>query len=106
MNAVMNAIVRTMEETVGAQASASSFDAAGLIRTIVSVIYILVSVALVILVLMQEGKTKGLGSISGAAESYWGKNKGKSMEGVLVKTTRVLAVIFLILTLLLDMTIF
>lgn len=105
MNSVMNVIVKSLEETVGNQVATNSFDVAGLIRTIVSVIYILVSVVLVILVLMQEGKTKGLGSISGAAESYWGKNKGKSMEGVLVKSTRVLAVFFLILTLLLDMSI-
>ena len=78
----------------------------GIIRLIVSIVYILVSVALVILVLMQEGKTKGLGSISGAAETYWGKNKGRSMEGMLVKITKVLAVFFLLLTIALNMSIF
>lgn len=78
----------------------------GVIRIIVSVIFILVSVALVILVLMQEGKTKGLGAISGAAETYWGKNKGRSMEGMLVKITKVLAVIFLLLTIVLNLNIF
>ncbi len=78
----------------------------GVVRIIVSVIFILVSVALVILVLMQEGKTKGLGAISGAAETYWGKNKGRSMEGMLVKITRVLAVIFLLLTIVLNLSIF
>ncbi|MBQ1849060.1 MAG: preprotein translocase subunit SecG [Lachnospiraceae bacterium] len=74
-----------------------------LIRTILSALYIVVSIALVILVLMQEGKAQGLGSISGAAESYWGKNKGRSMEGMLVKITRVLAVIFLALTVALNL---
>lgn len=78
----------------------------GVVRIVVSVIFILVSVALVILVLMQEGKTKGLGAISGAAETYWGKNKGRSMEGMLVKITRVLAVIFLLLTIVLNLSIF
>lgn len=78
----------------------------GVVRIIVSVIFILVSVALIILVLMQEGKTKGLGAISGAAETYWGKNKGRSMEGMLVKITRVLAVIFLLLTIVLNLSIF
>lgn len=78
----------------------------GVVRIIVSVMFILVSVALVILVLMQEGKTKGLGAISGAAETYWGKNKGRSMEGMLVKITRVLAVIFLLLTIVLNLSIF
>lgn len=78
----------------------------GALRITISVVYILVSVALVILVLMQEGKTQGLGSISGAAESYWGKNKGRSMEGMLVKITKVLAVLFLLLTAVLNMNVF
>ena len=77
----------------------------GVVRIILSILYIIVSVALVILVLMQEGKAQGLGSISGAAESYWGKNKGRSMEGMLVKITKVLAFFFLVLTVLLNMNI-
>ena len=40
-----------------------------------------------VIVLMQEGKSAGLGAISGAAETYWGKNKGRSMEGKLEKFT-------------------
>ena len=78
----------------------------GAIKIAVSIVYIVVSVALVILVLMQEGKTKGLGSISGAAETYWGKNKGRSMEGMLVKITKVLAFLFLALTVVLNLSIF
>lgn len=78
----------------------------GALRIVVSVIFIIVSVALVILVLMQEGKAQGLGSISGAAESYWGKNKGRSMEGMLVKITKVLAVLFLLLTAVLNLNVF
>ncbi|MBO4749259.1 MAG: preprotein translocase subunit SecG [Lachnospiraceae bacterium] len=76
------------------------------LRILVSIVYIIVSVALVILVLMQEGKAQGLGTISGAADSYWGKNKGRSMEGMLVKITRILAIAFLVLTALLNMKIF
>lgn len=74
------------------------------VKIAIAVVYIIVSVALVILVLMQEGKTKGLGSISGAAETYWGKNKGRSMEGMLVKITKVLAALFLILTIVLNLS--
>ena len=68
------------------------------------IIFMLVSVALTALVLMQEGKSAGLGAISGAAETYWGKNKGRSMEGTLVKLTRILAVVFVILAFLLNMS--
>lgn len=78
----------------------------GALRITVSVIYIIVSVALVVLVLMQEGKAQGLGSISGAAESYWGKNKGRSMEGMLIKITKILAFLFLLLTAVLNMNVF
>ena len=51
------------------------------LRVVINIIFILVCVALTVLVLMQEGKSAGLGSISGAAETYWGRNKGRSMEG-------------------------
>ena len=59
-------------------------------------------IALVALVLMQEGKSAGLGAISGAAESYWGKNKGRSMEATLVKLTKILAVVFIVLAAILN----
>lgn len=56
---------------------------------------------------MQEGKQAGLtGAISGAAETYWGKNKGRSMEGGLVLATRILAAVFIVLSLLLNLSIF
>lgn len=64
------------------------------LKTIATIIYIIVCIAIVIVVLMQEGKTSGLGALSGAADTYWTKNKGRSAEGVLVKITRVLAVLF------------
>ena len=55
---------------------------------------------------MQEGKDEGLGAISGAAETYWGKNKGRSMEGNLVKITRVLAVLFFLMAIVLNLNVF
>lgn len=74
------------------------------LRTIVTIVYVLVCIALTVVVLMQEGKQAGLsGSISGAAESYWGKNKGRSMEGALEKGTRVLAIVFIVVSALLCM---
>jgi len=73
-----------------------------MLRTILTILFIIVSVALSILVLMQEGKTQGLGAISGAAETYWGKNKGRSMEGALVKISTTLAVLFIVLALILN----
>lgn len=74
------------------------------IRIVLTIVFIVISVVLSALVLMQEGKTQGLGAISGAAETYWGKNKGRSMEGVLVKLTRVLSILFLLLAIVLNLT--
>lgn len=75
-----------------------------ILRTILTVVYILICIALVIVVLMQEGKSAGLGAISGAAETYWGKNKGRSMEGALVKITTGLAVGFMVLAVVLNLS--
>ena len=76
------------------------------IRTVITIIFIVVCVVLSALVLLQEGKTQGLGAISGAAETYWGKNKGRSMEGMLVLLTRVLSIAFIVLAIVLNLTLF
>lgn len=76
------------------------------LKMIVNIVFIIVCVALVILVLMQEGKSDGLGSLSGATETYWSKNKGRSMEGMLVKVTKVLAILFMVLAIILNLSVF
>ena len=76
------------------------------LRVVINIIFILVCVALTVLVLMQEGKSAGLGSISGAAETYWGRNKGRSMEGMLVKITKIRAVFFMLLAVVLNLNVF
>ncbi|MDE7266973.1 MAG: preprotein translocase subunit SecG [Lachnospiraceae bacterium] len=72
------------------------------LRIVLTIILILVSIVFTTIVLMQEGKSAGLGAISGAAETYWGKNKGRSMEGALVKLTKVLGVVFMLLAIVLN----
>ena len=74
----------------------------GVLRTVLQVIFILVCIALASIVLMQEGKTQGLGAIGGVAESYWGKNKGRSMEGALVKITKYLVIAFIVIAIILN----
>ncbi len=61
---------------------------------------IITSIALVAIVLLQEGRQAGLsGAIAGGAETFLGKNKGKTMEQKLVKITKFLAVFFFIISL-------
>lgn len=78
----------------------------GALRIVLTIIYIIICIALVVLVLMQEGKSAGLGAVSGAAETYWGKNKGRSMEGKLVKITTGLAIGFMLIAVILNLNIF
>ena len=74
-----------------------------ILRTILTVIFVLVCIAAVILVLLQEGRSAGLGALAGGAETYWGKNKGRSLEGNLVKGTIGLAVLFFVLAIILNL---
>lgn len=75
------------------------------VSIVLTVLFILVCLALTVIILLQEGKSAGLsGSISGMAESYWGKNKGRSMEGKLEKITKVLVCFFIILAIVLNIS--
>ena len=74
-----------------------------ILKIILTVIYAIDCIALTVVVLMQEGKQQGLGSIAGVADTYWGKNKGRSMEGMLVKLTRIGVILFLVIGMVLNM---
>lgn len=71
-------------------------------RIFLTIIFLLVSIGLTVIVLMQEGKAQGLGSIGGIGDTYWGKNKGRSMEGQLVRFTKIIAAAFMILAVVLN----
>ena len=74
------------------------------LRVIVTILYVLICIALVIVVLMQEGKSAGLsGAINGVADTYWGKNKGRSMEGALTRMTKIFAALFIVISVLLNL---
>lgn len=75
-----------------------------ILKTILTILFAIDSVAIVIVVLMQQGKGQGLGALAGSmtADTYWGKNKGRSKEGNLKKITRVLVVAFFALAILLN----
>lgn len=74
-----------------------------ILRIVLTIIFVIDCIGLTVVVLMQEGKQKGLGAISGMADTYWGRNKGRSMEGALVKATKGMAVLFMVLAVVLNM---
>lgn len=74
-------------------------------KTALTVIFIIVCAVIVFLVMCQEAKDNGLGSLAGGSssgETYWSKNKGRSKEGMLVLATTICVVIFLVLALLIS----
>ena len=76
-----------------------------ILRTIVMILFVLICIALIVVILMQESKTSGLsGAINGVADTYWGKNKGRSMEGTLVKVTKYLAISFIVIAAILNIS--
>ncbi len=73
------------------------------LRIVLSIVFIIVSIAISVIVLMQQGKDAGLGSLSGqTSDTYWARNKGRSKEGILVKVTTALVVAFFVLAAVLN----
>ena len=69
-----------------------------ILKTIITIIFVIDCIALSAIILLQEGKSAGLGTISGAADSYWGQNKGRS--------TKFLAMLFIVLAVVLNLSVF
>lgn len=78
------------------------------LKLILTIVYLLVCVGLVVLVLLQESKSRGLaGAIGGGSvgtTTYYSKNKGRTKEGRLNKLTIVLGVLFIVLSVVLNLT--
>ena len=73
------------------------------LETVLMVIFTIICVAITVIILLQEGKSAGLGSLSGqSSETYWSKNKGRSKEGVLIKVTSVLVLLFFVIAAVLN----
>ncbi len=67
------------------------------LKVVLTVLHLIIAFGLMAVVLFQSSKSEGLsGSIAGGAETFFGKNKGKTMDGVLAKLTVVLAILFVI----------
>ncbi len=74
-----------------------------ILKTVLMVLFIFVSVAITIIILLQEGKSAGLGSLSGqTTETYYTKNKGRTKEGLMVKFTSCLVIVFFVLAAVLN----
>ncbi len=67
---------------------------------LIGILLVITSIAIVILVLMQQSRRAGLsGAISGGAETFFGKNKSNSLEAKLSRFTKILGVVFFVVAL-------
>ena len=74
-----------------------------IMQNILNVIHILISISIVVLVLSQQGKQPGMsGAIAGGAETFFGKNKARTVDAILKKITAGLAISFLITSIILQ----
>ena len=63
-----------------------------ILKIVLIILFAIDCIVLTTLVLVQEGKSSGLGTLSGGNDTFWGQYKGRSMEGKLVIATRFAAV--------------
>ncbi len=78
-----------------------------MLRTFLTVVFIVVCIALCVVVLMQKGRDSGISGLSGgSSDTYWDKNKGRSREGMIILVTRVLSVAAILLAAVLNITVF
>lgn len=77
-----------------------------ILKTAITIIHIIAALVLIAVVLLQSGKSAGLsGSIAGGAETFFGKNKGRTLDAMLEKWTTVVAVLFLITSVVLALVV-
>lgn len=65
---------------------------------VVGILLVISALILIVTVLLQESKQSGLGAVSGAAETFFGKNKAKGLEAKLQLITKVCAGAFIVLS--------
>ena len=71
-----------------------------ILNVVVTILLVITAIILIATVLLQPGEQSGLGAIAGGAETFFGKNKAKTMEGKLALATKISAVVFTVMALL------
>ena len=77
-----------------------------MLQTILTILHVIFAIVLIAVVLFQSGRSAGLsGSIGGGAETFFGKNKARTMDGMLAKLTGVIALLFIVTSFVLSLII-
>lgn len=71
----------------------------GVLEVIVSILLLIAALVMIVTVLLQHGETSGLGAISGGAETFFGKNKARSVDAKLALITKICTIVFVVCSL-------
>ncbi|NLL55993.1 MAG: preprotein translocase subunit SecG [Clostridiales bacterium] len=71
-----------------------------MLSIIFMVLMVMLSIGLIIIVVMQDSNSNNIGAIAGGAESFFGKNKSKSMDAKLKRLTIYIAISILVTSIL------
>ena len=63
------------------------------------ILLMIAAIIMIVTIMLQSSERAGLGAVSGAAETFFGKNKAKSIEGKLALITKICAIVFVVLSL-------
>ena len=74
----------------------------GVLGIVLGVILGIVSIAIIVVIILQEGNQQGLGVVTGAADSYFSKNKARSLDAFLSRWTKVFAAVFVLFVIALN----
>ncbi len=74
----------------------------GILGIVLGSILIIMSVAIIIAIILQEGNQQGVGVVTGGADSFFSKNKARSIDAKLAKWTKIIAAIFVICVIVLN----
>lgn len=66
---------------------------------VIGAVLLLFSVLIIVIVLMQQGREANLGAISGGVDSFMEKGKARTLDALLEKYTKVIAVVYFVLVL-------
>lgn len=74
-----------------------------ILKLVITVLFVIAALAIIVVVLLQEGKSAGLGSLNGSgnSDSYWEKNKKNTLEGKFETWTKLTAGLFVVFALVL-----
>lgn len=74
----------------------------GVLGIVLGVVLGIVSMAIIVVIILQEGNQQGIGVVTGAADSYFSKNKARSIDAFLSRWTKVFAAVFVLFVIALN----